>query len=140
MRRTVEIAPAGPRPSIRLRPVPLCEPPFDDELEPAVWATAHQLALDWSPSTLRRLAAPPPAPAPPPIAGASHDAKLAVRRFMHLCLEVLNGYRPAAHLRRLSLPSAAADIVAQGLTGARRLADLRKAAAPAGRRPTRRPP
>src|SRR4051794_2843549 len=104
MPRTVEVAPRGPRPAISLRPVPPCEPPFDDELEPAVWATAHQLALDWSPAALRQAEpqrTPPPRPdAPRPVvAGASADARLAVRRFVHLCVEVLNGYRPAAHLR-----------------------------------------
>ncbi|GIF19171.1 hypothetical protein BJ973_006218 [Actinoplanes tereljensis] len=136
MRRTVEIAPQGPRPSISLRRVPPCEPPFDDEVEPAVWATAHQLAFDWPP------APPPPPPAPPPppvhrsvVVGASPDAKVAVHRFMRLCVEVLNGHRPPAHLRPLSRPEEAAGVVAQGLAGARRVADLRRAA---GRRPPRR--
>jgi hypothetical protein len=144
MRRTVEIAPSGPRPSISLRPVPPCEPPFDDELEPAVWATAHQLALDWSPAGFR----PPPEPEPPHtprrpphrsvVAGASHDAKLAVHRFVRACVEVLNGHRPPAHLRHLSRPAEASTVVSQAQTGARRVADLRRAAHT--RRPPRRPP
>jgi Family of unknown function (DUF6459) len=67
------------------------------------------------------------------------DAKAAVHRFVRLCLEVLNGYRPAAHLRRLSLPSEAAGVVAQALAGAQRVAGLRKAAQAAGRRASRRP-
>jgi hypothetical protein len=143
MRRTVEIAPTSgvPRPSINLRPAPPCEPPFDDELEPAVWASAHQLALDWSPARLRPPAQPPP-PRPPvhrsAVAGASHDAKLAVHRFVRMCVEVLNGHRPPAHLRALSLPTEAAAVVAQALSGARRVADLRRAAHP--RRTPRRPP
>jgi hypothetical protein len=143
MRSTVEIAPAGPRPAIRLRPAPPCEPPFDDELDPEVWTTAHQLALDWSPNP-RQPPPPDPPPRPPversPRAGASADAKLAVRRFVHLCVEVLNGYRPPAHLRRLSLPAEAANVVAQGMVGAQRVAALRTAAQPPGRRPPRRPP
>jgi hypothetical protein len=139
MRRTVEIAPCGPRPSISLRRVPPCEPPFDDEVEPAIWATAHQLAFDWSPP-------PPPPPPPPPrkpvhrsvVAGASLEAKLAVSRFVRLCVEVLNGHRPPAHLRHLSHPGEAAGVVAQALAGTRRVAELRRARH-AGRHPPRRP-
>lgn len=65
--------------------------------------------------------------------GASGDARLAVRRFVHLCVEVLNGFRPAGHLRGLSLPSQAAEVVAAGLAGSRWVAELRKA------KKTRRP-
>ena len=192
MQKTVETAPHGSRLAISLRPVPMCEPPFDDELEPTVWATAHQLALDWpavppierptrpdgrhpheptfatqhgrvaahpgnrnsQPGHPRELAAPPhghpgeQAPTQPPVtparrpvvAGASADAKLAVRRFVHMCLEVLNGYRPPAHLRRLSLPTEAAAVVAQGHAGAHRVAELRKRCQSPGRRPPRRTP
>jgi hypothetical protein len=61
------------------------------------------------------------------LAGASGDAKLAVRRFVGMCVEVLNGYRPAAHLRRLALPTQAADVIAQAVSGTRRVADLRRA-------------
>jgi uncharacterized protein DUF6459 len=123
-----------------LRPVPRLDPPFDDELTPEVWAPAQQLALDWSAQT-----APPPTPTPPVsasasapgdlLAGASGDAKLAVRRFVSVCVEVLNGYRPAAHLRRFSLPGEAAGVVAQAVLGARRVADARRALE---RRPTDR--
>jgi hypothetical protein len=140
--RSVEVARRGPRPPIRIRPVPRCDPPFDDELEPQVWATAQQLAFDLSPQPRRALAAPvpPPVEAPrvSPIAGASGDARLAVRRFVSMCVEVLNGYRPAAHLRRLSLPTEAAAVVAQGVAGARRVAELRRAAHTTDRR-ARRP-
>src|SRR5689334_11358324 len=140
MRRTVEIAPGGPRPSISLRPVPPCEPPFDDEIEPLAWATAHQLALDWSPPALLRAAAAPvvePARPPGPVAEPSPDAKLAVHRFVRACVEVLNGHRPPAHLRRLSVPAEASRVVAQGLIGARRFAHLRRPGP--GRRAARRP-
>jgi Family of unknown function (DUF6459) len=141
MRRTVEIAPGGPRPSITLRPVPPCEPPFDDELEPAVWASAHQLALDWAPARMRPPASPPSRRPPahrPVVAGASHEAKRAVHRFVRICVEVLNGHRPPAHLRPLALPTEAAAVLAQAQSGARRVADLRRQAT--GRRPPRRPP
>jgi hypothetical protein len=174
-----------------VRPAPRCDPPFDDELDPQVWAGPHQLALDWSggravsaphrPSwpetaapreevtargrgvapavhgeatTAGRGAAPgmhgaatepgwgaapvtPPAGAHPgavPVAGASGDAKLAVRRFVHMCVEVLNGYRPAAHLRRLALPKEAAGVVAQAAAGTSRMAELRCEARPGRRR------
>ena len=144
MRRTVEVAPKGPRPSISLRPAPPCEPPFDDELEPAVWVSAHQLAFDWSPAALAELSAPPVFPAAPVrpavVAGASPDAKLAVHRFLRMCVEVLNGHRPPAQLRQLSVPVDAAGVVAQARAGARRVADLRRAAAQRGRRPAKRPP
>jgi hypothetical protein len=71
-------------------------------------------------------------------AGTAGDPRLAVRRFVSVCVEVLNGYRPAAHLRRLSLPMEAPGVVAQGIAGARRVAELRQAARPADRR-VRRP-
>jgi hypothetical protein len=147
--RSVEMASTGHRPAIRLRPVPRYEPPFDDELTPQVWASARQLPLDWSAQQVppvssggtcgpRAVPVPRPDPAPPVVAGASSDAKLAVRRFVHLCVEVLNGYRPPAHLRRLALPAEAAGVVAEGLAGARRVAALR-AAKKVGIRPLRRP-
>lgn len=71
----------------------------------------------------------PPVGASPGVsapAGASRDAKLAVRRFVSACVEVLNGYRPAAHLRRLALPAEAARVVAQSVAGAHRVAELRR--------------
>ncbi|WP_436523438.1 Rv3235 family protein [Actinoplanes sp. HUAS TT8] len=72
--------------------------------------------------------------------GASGDAKLAVKRFVQTCVEVLNGHRPAAHLRRLSTPGEAADVVAQGLAGARRVADMRRPRRPGDRRHQRTTP
>jgi hypothetical protein len=67
-----------------------------------------------------------PPPASGATAGASGDAKLAVRRFVHMCVEVLNGYRPAAHLRRLALPQEAAAVVAQAVAGVSRVTELRR--------------
>jgi hypothetical protein len=63
-----------------------------------------------------------------------------VHHFVRLCVEVLNGHRPAAHLRHVSLPSEAAGVVAQGLAAARRVSGMRKAAQTPGRRPPRRLP
>nr|WP_239138496.1 Rv3235 family protein [Actinoplanes regularis] len=162
---TADLAPAGARPAVRLRPVPRYEPPFDDELTPPTWSSAQQLALDWP----RRAApsstdAPPTAPATggkprrrsggtepdpkelaaltaaPVVAGASGDARLAVKRFVHLCVEVLNGYRPAAHLRRLSLPAEAAEVASQGLAGARRVTEMRRPRRSGDRRSARPSP
>ena len=127
---------------------------------PLDWSTNRQLAPDHSPGRQATLdtgsgrqagqsrgdtrtpatgpgSGPRKDAGPPVVAGASADAKLAVRRFVHLCVEVLNGYRPPAHLRRLSAPAEAADVVAQGLAGARRVAELRTATRVGPRRPRR---
>jgi Family of unknown function (DUF6459) len=165
---TVEVAPHGPRPPIRLRPVPRCDPPYDDELEPQWWVTANQLALEWPrPPTdpgrhdfaghsgvgageagddgygcagggsaragrMRGIHWPAAGgggrlgePGRAEHGGAGGDAKLAVRRFVHVCVEVLNGYRPAAHLRPLSLPKDAAGVVEQAVAGTGRVAQIR---------------
>jgi hypothetical protein len=82
---------------------------------------------------------PAEGPAGPGSAGAAGPAHLAVRRFVGMSVEVLNGYRPAAHLRRLALPREAAGVVAQGLSGARQIAELRRAAGRSGHRHARRP-
>ncbi|WP_239169320.1 Rv3235 family protein [Paractinoplanes deccanensis] len=74
-----------------------------------------------------------------PLSGVSRDATLAVKRFLYACVEVLNGYRPSAHLRRLSRPFEAAEVVSEGLLGAQRLNAVRKAALRAGRHPSRKP-
>jgi hypothetical protein len=138
---TIEASRRYPGLAIRLRSAPRHEPLYDDEHDARVWSSPHQLALQWSRSLAR--GAGRPAPEPPyairrtVVAGASGDARLAVRRFVGLCIEVLNGYRPAAHLRRLAQPREAAGVVAQGLAGARRVAEARRRAAGRGR--TRRP-
>lgn len=140
----VEVAPREVRPPVRLRPVPRCDPPFDDETGARRALAVNQLALDLP--TPARLLRPPPTPAAVERARqmaaaqaatrTSGDAKLAVRRFVQMCVEVLNGYRPAAHLRRVSLPKDAAGVVAQAVAGSSRVAGLRDTAA-AGRKPSR---
>jgi hypothetical protein len=140
---TAAITRQGPRPAIRLRPAPRHEPPFDDERDTLTWPSPDQLALDWS-----HLTAPvrhsPPKPAPPPlkrpaVTGVSPEARLAVRRFVSTCVEVLNGYRPATHLRKLSQPREASTVVAQGVVGAHRVTEARQART-AGRSPRPRRP
>lgn len=135
---TVELTRHGPRPPIRLRPAPRHEPPFDDERDPLSWPSPDQLAFDWS-----RPIAPPESSSPPVrrtvVTGVSAEARLAVRRFVAMCVEVLNGYRPAAHLRRLTQPREAATVVAQGVAGARWVSQARLART-AGRAPRPRRP
>jgi hypothetical protein len=114
-----------------------------DTLQPSapVSSGANALAGEaWRSATGTLTAAPSAHSKRRPVGvGTSTDAKAAVHRFVRLCVEVLNGYRPAAHLRRLSMPAEAAGIVAQGLAAAQRVASIRKAALAAGRRPPRRP-
>jgi hypothetical protein len=97
------------RPAIRIRPAPPLDPPFDDELASEVWlrASPEQLAFDFAP------AAPPPAVVPParvvpPL--SSPEGRRAAQRFTAVCLEVLNGFRPAVHLRSLVRPADAARV------------------------------
>jgi len=141
---TVEVTRQGPRPAIRLRRAPRHEPPFDDERDPRAWPFPHQLALDLSKPATTPFAAAEARARPAPrertaVTGASAEAKAAVRRFVGTCVEVLNGYRPAAHLRRLSQPREAATVVAQGLAGARRVTEARQART-TGRTPRPRRP
>ncbi len=62
----------------------------------------------------------------PRAGGTGTEARLAVRRFVQACVEVFDGHRPAAHLRRLALPREAPAVVAQGLVAAQRVADVRR--------------
>lgn len=141
---TVAVTRQGSRPAIRLRSAPRHEPPFDDERDPWSWPAPQQLALDWSrPASSASRPGPGQPPRPPlrrtAVTGVSAEAKAAVRRFVGTCVEVLNGYRPAAHLRRLAQPREAATVVAQGLAGARRVTEARQARA-VGRAPRHRRP
>ncbi|HZN16772.1 MAG TPA: Rv3235 family protein [Micromonosporaceae bacterium] len=64
-----------------------------------------------------------PAPAGGPAVlprGGPSEARIAVRRFLAVLLEVLDGYRPAGHLRRLTLPSAFAAVTDEVARAARR--------------------
>ncbi|MFI5936705.1 Rv3235 family protein [Actinoplanes sp. NPDC051494] len=54
------------------------------------------------------------------------EAEFAVRRFLNPCIEVLNGFRPAAHLRKLAQPRDAALLVSQALAAAQKLARTRR--------------
>ncbi|HET8683051.1 MAG TPA: Rv3235 family protein [Micromonosporaceae bacterium] len=52
--------------------------------------------------------------------GGPSEARIAVRRFLAVLLEVLDGYRPAGHLRRLTLPGAFAAVADEVARAARR--------------------
>lgn len=109
-------------PRIRLRPAPACDPPFEDEAGSRAWPAPAQPTL--APSGGRPTSAPhrrpPPSPDVAP-AGTSGQARDAAHRFMHTCLEILNGYRPVAHFRALSDPLAAATVLDAMTRGSRRL-------------------
>ncbi|HEX2771256.1 MAG TPA: Rv3235 family protein, partial [Micromonosporaceae bacterium] len=64
---------------------------------------------------------------PAPGTAADPDARQAARRFLAICLEVLNGYRPLAHIRPLVNPAEVETVLAQLTTGVERLARLRRA-------------
>lgn len=131
------------RPAVRLRAVPPLDPPFDDELPDALWSTGldGQLALPLpgtpppvstsgtaTPTRLERASpATAGAPALPPesLVTASAEARHAARRFLATCLEILNGYRPAAHVRPLSAGPEAGAITEQLVAATRRLSDQR---------------
>lgn len=70
----------------------------------------------------------PQAAAQPSAANASADARLAVRRFLATCLEILNGYRPLGHVRPLVSPTEADTALAQLRTGLERLAGQNRTA------------
>jgi len=106
-------------PTVRVRPVPRSEPPSDDELRaaglqaPPMAAPALPLRM---PTRRRR---PSPRRARPAAPGSAPDkatpeattgppvispARLATRRFLAVCIEVLGGFRPVTQLRALCLP------------------------------------
>jgi hypothetical protein len=124
---TPALRPAGP--AIRLVPVPRSEPPTDEELQasgleaPALTTMLLPLDLPGGQRSRRRgrsgnETGPPPAPrSDPPIASdrataveAPSPARIATRRFLSTCLEVLGGFRPVTHLRPFCFPDRFTDI------------------------------
>jgi hypothetical protein len=114
------------RPSVRVGPAPRSEPPTDDELLAAgvhaVPMTAPALPLVM-PTQRRRTAARRVSPVasrgddPDPDATSQGrpdgltPARLATRRFLAVCVEVMGGFRPVAQLRSLCLPERYDEIV-----------------------------
>lgn len=139
--------------TVRLRPAPTYEPPYDDERPPDAWEAWIQPHLDLdlagtlgspqpapaagraSTSHDARPAAPdpatghgarPPAPGPPTgttngTTGAGPPDRLIAVRFVNACLEILNGLRPAGHLRSLTPPGDADAVVSTMNRASRRL-------------------
>ena len=108
MTTTLVPPPPTARPPVRVRPAPPLEPPYDDEREPDAWPVCvGQLEIGSA-----TLACAPPRPpvtgsrptAPCPAAPPSPESRIAAQRFVSACLEVLNGFRPVAHLRPLVAP------------------------------------
>jgi hypothetical protein len=115
------IAPAVEEPNtvwrgpVRVIPAPALDPAFDDEQPGTAGLCQGQLAMPAT-SARRALARQPrgdpqppagsdatvaPAKAPAAVVGAS---VVAARRFVEACVEVLNGFRPIAHLRPHTSP------------------------------------
>jgi hypothetical protein len=103
--RTSPAMSRGAPPLIRLRSAPDPEPPYDEETgvppdQPAPMESIAELPLDWP-----RIRQPAAAPAT--------EARLAAHRYLALCLEVLGGFRPLAHLRVRSSAAAFEQIARQ---------------------------
>ncbi len=117
-------------PVVRVRRAPACEPPYDDERHPETWLLP-QPQLDLASLTSRRRSAPTPAAATPPATtkpapesrGVS-PVRAAVVRFLRAWLEILNGYRPLAHVRALANPLDAAQVVNATTDAVRRFSRL----------------
>jgi uncharacterized protein DUF6459 len=86
----------------RVRSAPTPEAPFDDE--PLQIGTMHPFA------DASGVAAAPGRPAEPLPAGSSTPA---AARYVRVCIEVLNGFRPPSHLRTLTGPVEFDEILRQ---------------------------
>lgn len=93
-----------PPPVLRLLPVPISEPPFDDELPPRPACTAAPLGPLRSLPPLLRLVPDLPldeeAPRPRTPAGELPPARHVARALVQGLLEVLSGVRPLTQLQR----------------------------------------
>jgi hypothetical protein len=130
-----------------LVPAPPLEPPFDDQLPPGSFPlppdAGAQLTLQWRNPQPERATAPraepPPGGTARATAGASPAAWHATLRFLDRCQEILNGYRPASHVRPLSVPEEAQTIMEHVAAVARRTTRAPRVpqpGAPPGRRPS----
>jgi hypothetical protein len=113
------------------QPPPDPPPAWPEHGSPALARSAHAIgarSADQHRTDRPSAGFPAPGTGPhgPRVVGASGEARLAVRRFVTMCVEVLNGYRPATHLRLLSLPKEAPGVVAQAVAGTSRVAELRR--------------
>jgi hypothetical protein len=127
-------------PAVRLVPAPPLEPPFDDQRAPDVRPlppdAGAQLTLRWHrPDQEERADGTDLHAAVPPAAtvGASPAAWHAALRFLDRCQEILNGYRPASHVRPMSAPMDAQTIVEHVAAVALRTARVPRSAKRGGR-------
>lgn len=121
-------------PRVALRPAPAYDPPFDDERGPARWLPDTQPAPPPVPPTPgpRSAARRPDDPGGQRPAGTSGvatpagdpspETRSAAAWFLNTCLEILNGYRPVAHLRTLSSPARAGAVTEAMAIAVRRVA------------------
>jgi Family of unknown function (DUF6459) len=94
--------------AFRLRRAPVLEPPFDDEREigdPSSSMITLRPAIARLDSDHEATVGAPPSSAP------SSAAAHAASRYVQVCLEVLNGFRPPSHLRTLAGPIEFADVL-----------------------------
>ncbi|MEU1751205.1 Rv3235 family protein [Micromonospora matsumotoense] len=131
--------PGPTRPPIRLRPAPISDPPYVDEV-PDLWPRpSGQLALDLfgtgqppigRPAGRRSDPRPRPGhPAAPPLplpATATPEATRAAHRFVSTCLEILNGYRPPGQIRALVEPGCTVEVTEQLARAASRTPPVRR--------------
>lgn len=123
-RRGFDQTPNAPR-SFRVRRAPACEPPFDDERDSA------EVFSSWTPPGVTIA---PPQTTFKPSTTAAHAAS----RYVQVCLEVLNGFRPPSHLRTLAGTIEFAEMLRQlrfRRNGSWRAGELDKAAALDGSEP-----
>lgn len=106
------------RSAVRVRAAPALDPPFEDQGAATTSSGMEWLPLDWparaaeAPQQQTTEAAPVPMASPsrqpcaprPPVPMVTTPGAAAAHRFVSLCVEVLNGFRPAAHLRPLIPP------------------------------------
>ncbi|HLV58296.1 MAG TPA: Rv3235 family protein [Natronosporangium sp.] len=114
------------RPSIRLQPAPVTDPPYDDDRDPRPrLAVLPQPPLPFRSLEGGRRHRPTP-PSPPP--RRQPVVPLATRReaarFLNACLEIWNGYRPATHIRALCEPVDALAIEREMAEAVRRLSTV----------------
>jgi uncharacterized protein DUF6459 len=76
---------------VRVRPAPMFDPPYDDEPDLPLLGPYRERPDARAPE--------PPVPSPERRPGEAHRV---VRRYLDVCVEVLGGYRPLAHLRPLT--------------------------------------
>jgi Family of unknown function (DUF6459) len=98
---------------------PTLDPPYDDAVSTPTGMDL--LPIDWSPvpgAEPRRVpgarpgASRPVASGPPPKPGVM-PARVAMQRYVKMCIEVLNGYRPSAHLRPITDQQRFGDVTDQ---------------------------